>query len=121
MKGYSALLSTMLLLVLTSTPDALAAESGSKSAAMSTDTNTPLADFPDSLLTDTPREGFELAIKLSRLGVKATQPDIDVLKRLRDDYASDAEALIAVSHVVAVHYQTIAAANGYWRVSETKN
>jgi len=33
-----------------------------------------------SLITRTPQEGFELAITLSRRGVKYTQPDVDVLK-----------------------------------------
>ena len=32
-----------------------------------------------SLITDTPQEGFELAITLSRRGVKYTQPDTEVL------------------------------------------
>lgn len=68
-----------------------------------------------SLLTDTPEEGFALAITLSRRAVTETQPDTDVLHALRPGYAHDAEALIAVSHVVAVHFQTVAAANDYWR------
>lgn len=68
-----------------------------------------------SLQTATPQEGFELAIKLSRMGVKYTQPDMDVLKRLRPEYAEDAESLTAASHVVALNFQTVAAANGYWR------
>ena len=70
--------------------------------------------FPVSLTTATPEEGFALAIKLSRLGVKAAQPDMDVLRKLRPDYANNADSLIAASHVVATHYQTIAAANRYW-------
>ncbi len=74
-----------------------------------------LADFPSSLITDTPREGFALAIKLSRLGVKAAQPDVEVLKRLRPVYSTNADSLIASSQVVALHFQTIAAANDYWR------
>ncbi|CAL2085970.1 hypothetical protein T190607A01A_20562 [Tenacibaculum sp. 190524A05c] len=48
-----------------------------------------------SLETTTPQEGFELAIKLSRMGVKSTQPDIEVLKRLRPEYANDAGSLTA--------------------------
>ncbi|MGB3469313.1 MAG: hexameric tyrosine-coordinated heme protein [Erythrobacter sp.] len=75
----------------------------------------PIAGFPDQLQTPTPEEGFQLAITLARLGVKATQPDTDILKKLRPDYASDAHGLIASSQVIAIHYQTIAAANGYWR------
>jgi len=68
-----------------------------------------------SLITRTPQEGFELAITLSRRGVKYTQPDVDVLKKLRPDYANDADSLTAASHVIAVNFQTIAAANNYWR------
>lgn len=70
--------------------------------------------LPD-LKTDTPEEGFDLAVKLSRMGVKTTQPDIDVLKTLREAYARDPDSLIAASHVIAVHFRTIAAANNYWR------
>jgi len=33
-----------------------------------------------TLITETPQAGFELAIKLSRMGVKSTQPDVEVLK-----------------------------------------
>ena len=69
----------------------------------------------DSLITATPQAGFELAITLSRRGVKYTQPDVEVRKELRPQYAHSADALTAASHVIAVHFQTIAAANGYWR------
>jgi hypothetical protein len=68
-----------------------------------------------SLLTETPQAGFELAIALARRGVKYTQPDAAKLHELRPDYAADAGALIAASHVIAVHFATVAAANGYWR------
>lgn len=68
-----------------------------------------------SLRTHTPQQGFDLAVKLSRLGVKATQPDVEILKKLRDDYANSADSLTAASHVIAVHFQTISAANDYWR------
>lgn len=68
-----------------------------------------------SLITATPQEGFELAITLSRRGVKYTQPDTDVLKELRPQYSHSADSLTAVSQVIAVHFQTVAAANDYWR------
>lgn len=68
-----------------------------------------------SLITQTPQEGFELALTLSRRGVKYTQPDTEVLKELRPKYAHSAEALTAASQVVAINFQTIAAANNYWR------
>lgn len=70
-----------------------------------------------SLVTGTPAEGFDLAVKLARRAVVATQPDKAVLFEQRPEYSEDAEDLIAASHVVAVHFQTIAAANNYWRDS----
>ena len=69
----------------------------------------------NTLQTATPQEGFELAITLSRRGVKYTQPDATVLKKLRPEYAESADGLTAASQVVATNFQTIAAANGYWR------
>lgn len=68
-----------------------------------------------TLMTATPQEGFELAITMSRRGVKYTQPDVEVLKELRPEYANSADSLTAASQVVALNFQTIAAANGYWR------
>lgn len=68
-----------------------------------------------TLITDTPQAGFDLAITLSRKGVRYTQPDVEVLKTLRPVYAEDADALIASSQVIAINFQTIAAANAYWR------
>lgn len=68
-----------------------------------------------SLITETPQEGFELAITLSRRGVKYTQPDTDVLHKLRPVYANDADSLTAASQVIALNFQTVAAANNYWR------
>ncbi|CAG0949003.1 hypothetical protein RHIZO_00072 [Rhizobiaceae bacterium] len=68
-----------------------------------------------TLITATPGEGYDLAVKLARIAVKKTQPDAAERERLRPEYAGDADALIAVSQVVATHFATIAAANGYWR------
>lgn len=68
-----------------------------------------------TLITATPEEGFALAVKLSQKGVATTQKDAEVRKALRPAYAHDPNSLIAVSHVVATHFQTIAAANDYWR------
>lgn len=68
-----------------------------------------------TLITDTPQAGFELALTLSRQGVKHTQPDVSKLKEMRPDYANNADSLTAASHVVAVNFQTVAAANNYWR------
>ena len=68
-----------------------------------------------TLITDTPEEGFAVAVQLARKGVTTTQPDKDVLFMLRDVYSKDPDALIASSEVIAIHYQTVAAANDYWR------
>jgi Hexameric tyrosine-coordinated heme protein (HTHP) len=67
-----------------------------------------------SLETDTPQAGFDLAVKLSRMGVKVTQPSAEIRSALRSAYDHDTAQLIATSHVIAVHFQTIAAANHYW-------
>jgi hypothetical protein len=69
----------------------------------------------NSLITATPEEGRELAIKMARLIIKTTQPDEQVRVQLRDVYANDAMMLIQIGHVVAVEFATIAAANQYWR------
>lgn len=68
-----------------------------------------------TLLTDTPQAGFELAVKLSRMGVKVTQPSDEVRNHLRPAYDHDPAQLIASSQVIAINFQTVAAANGYWR------
>lgn len=76
-----------------------------------------MSDWLPSLITKTPAEGYDLAVKLARVAIKVTQPDAEVRARLRPDYAEDPDALIAVSQVVATHFATVAAANGYWRDS----
>lgn len=68
-----------------------------------------------SLITATPEEGFDLAITLARRGVTETQTDKTVLHALRPGYAHDADSLISASQVIAIHFQTVAAANDYWR------
>ncbi|MFL7026453.1 peroxidase [Enterovibrio norvegicus] len=68
-----------------------------------------------TLSTDTPEEGYQLAIKMSRMGVKYTQPSDEVRDKLRPQYAESADSLIAVSQVVATNFQTVAAANNYWK------
>jgi len=68
-----------------------------------------------TLLTDTPEAGYEIAIKLSRMAVKKTQPDDAARNKMRPIYANDADSLIMSSHVVAANFQTVAQANNYWR------
>ena len=69
-----------------------------------------------TLITPDAQSGYDLAVKMSRVAVKLTQPDAAMRDKLRPAYAEDADSLIAVSNVVAVHFQTVAAANNYWRV-----
>lgn len=69
----------------------------------------------NSLITKTPEEGRQLAVKMSRLIIKVTQPDAAIREKLRPVYAKDASMLIAVGQVVATEFATIAAANNYWK------
>lgn len=72
-----------------------------------------------SLRADTPAQGFDLAVTLARRGVKVTQPSDEARSRLRTAYEHDTAQLIAAAHVIAVHFQTVAAANNWWRPDET--
>jgi len=69
----------------------------------------------ESLATVDAQSGYELAIKLSRMAVKYTQPSDEMRNKLRPDYGENADSLIAVSQVVAINFQTVSAANNYWR------
>jgi hypothetical protein len=68
-----------------------------------------------TLITDSPQAGYELAVKLARVAVKMTQPDANIRDELRVIYERDANSLIASSQVVAIHFQTVAAANNHWK------
>lgn len=80
-----------------------------------------LENWIKSLKTETPQEGFELAIKLAQKGVEYTQPSTDIRKKIRPKYSKDADSLIAASQVISIHFQTVAAANGYWKTNITLN
>ncbi len=68
-----------------------------------------------TLITASPEEGRALALKMARHMIHNIQPDLDVLKEGRPKYAGVPDSLIAASQVVAIEFQTIAAANNYWR------
>lgn len=70
----------------------------------------------NTLITSTPEEGRQLAMKMARLIIKATQPDDAVRGKLRDVYAHDAAMLLQVGQTVATEFATISAANRYWNV-----
>jgi hypothetical protein len=68
-----------------------------------------------TLITPTPEAGRALALAMSRHMIHNIQPDLDALKAGRPGYAANPDSLIAASQVVAIEFQTIAAANDYWR------
>lgn len=68
-----------------------------------------------TLITDTPEEGRALAMIMARHTVHNIQPDLDILVCGRRMYSVNPDSLIAASQVVAIEFQTIAAANNYWR------
>ena len=68
-----------------------------------------------TLITETPEAGRELAFSIARNTIHNIQPDLDVLVEGRPKYSTSSESLIAAGQVVAIEFQTIAAANNYWR------
>ena len=53
---------------------------------------------------------------LARNSIHAMQGELETLKTGQGaQYAHDPYGLIAASHVVAVEFATVAAANNYWR------
>ena len=68
-----------------------------------------------TLITNTPEEGRALAMLMARHTIHNIQPNINVLKCGRKKYSVDPDSLIFASQVVAIEFQTIAAANNYWR------
>lgn len=68
-----------------------------------------------SLITNTPEEGRALAMTIARHTIHNIQPDLDILTCGRRMYSVNPDSLIAASQVVAIEFQTIAAANNYWR------
>jgi hypothetical protein len=67
-----------------------------------------------TLQATTPEEGFALAVRISLMNLKAMQPSDEIRERLHIIYEDDAETLIAASQIIAINFQTIAAANRYW-------
>lgn len=68
-----------------------------------------------TLITATPEEGRLLAMTMARKSIGAIQPDGEVRKALRPDYANSPESLTLAAQVVAIEFGTVAAANNYWR------
>ncbi len=68
-----------------------------------------------TLITNTPEEGRALAMLIARHTIHNIQPDLDILQCGRKIYSVNPDSLIAANQVVAIEFQTIAAANNYWR------
>ncbi|MFP4328383.1 MAG: hexameric tyrosine-coordinated heme protein [Paracoccaceae bacterium] len=73
------------------------------------------ASWLPSLITETPEQGFDLAISMARKAVTTTQTDTEILHALRPNYSRDPDHLIDVSGVVGRYFATVAEANDYWR------
>jgi len=69
----------------------------------------------NTLITSTPEEGRQLAVKMARLIIKITQPDAEKREKMRANYSEDPGLIIATGQTVATEFATIAAANNYWR------
>lgn len=76
--------------------------------------------YVESLITKTPQEGRDLAIKLARKSIGVIQTDATVRQALRPQYAGDPALLIASAQVIALEFQTIARANNYWTKTHVK-
>ncbi len=67
-----------------------------------------------TLITATAEEGRALALTMARHMIHNIQPDLNQLQAGRPTYSVNPDSLIACSQVVAIEFQTIAAANNYW-------
>ena len=72
-------------------------------------------DYVPSLITDTPYEGRQLAIKLARKSIGEMQSSSEIKKKVREVYSEDGAMLIHAAEVIAIEFSTIAAANNYWK------
>ena len=69
----------------------------------------------NSLICATPEEGRQLALDMALQTAFAIQPEKQAQDIIRGAYANEAVGVIEASHVVALEFATIAAANNYWR------
>lgn len=72
-------------------------------------------DYMPSLITETPYEGRQLAIKIVRKTIGTIQTDAAAKHRVRAKYAEDPGLLMNAAELVAIEFKTIAVANDYWR------
>ncbi len=68
-----------------------------------------------TLITPNPEQGRALAITMARHMIHNIQPDLDVLKAGRPNYATNPERPYQSQPNRSIEFQTIAAANNYRR------
>jgi len=73
----------------------------------------------NSLITATPEEGRSLAIIMFRHMTHNLQPDLDILKAGRPNYAANLDRLFAAGQIVIIEFQTLRLRiiTGSWHVS----
>tara|TARA_R100000093_G_scaffold52935_1_gene27237 strand:- start:102 stop:383 length:282 start_codon:yes stop_codon:yes gene_type:complete len=72
-------------------------------------------NYVPTLITETPYEGRQLAIKIVRKTIGTIQTDAAAIHRVRAKYAEDPALLMDAAELVAIEFKTIAIANDYWR------
>ena len=72
-------------------------------------------NYVPTLITETPYEGRQLAIKLVRKTIGTIQTESAAKHRVRAKYAEDPALLMEAAELVAIEFKTIAIANDYWR------
>ena len=72
-------------------------------------------NYVPTLITETPYEGRQLAIKIVRKTIGVIQTDAAAKHRVRAKYAEDPALLMDAAELVAIEFKTIAIANDYWR------
>ncbi len=74
-----------------------------------------IEDYMPSLITKTPLEGRNLAIKIVRKTIGTIQRDPEIKRAVRKKYQDDPQLLMYAAELVAIEFKTIAIANNYWR------
>jgi len=74
-----------------------------------------IEDYMPSLITKTPLEGRNLAIKIVRKTIGTIQRDPEIKRAVRKKYQDNPQLLMYAAELVAIEFKTIAIANNYWR------
>src|SRR5699024_12818414 len=68
-----------------------------------------------SLITETPEDGYQLAVQLSRKAISTMMPDLEIRKKMYQDYIGDARNITHESEVVAIHLHTLSQSIDYMK------